>query len=34
MNQFFGLKNEIQEKDSQQMTSNLAECRRRFVLGT
>ena len=23
MNQFFGLKNEIQEKDSQQMTSNL-----------
>ena len=25
---------EIQVKDSQQLTSNLSECRRRFALGT
>lgn len=34
MNQFSGLKIEIQEKDSQQVTSNLAKCRRRFAMGT
>ena len=34
MNQFSGLKKEIQEKDSQQVTSYFAECRRRFALGT
>ena len=34
MNQFSRLKKEIQQKDSQQVTSNLAKCRRRFAMGT